>query len=237
VTTVDEHRAALRALDDWEPYLLEHCGLPGPRANLELVAAVADEGGTALLWDLAAREDEFLALCGIVGLGRLAAEGGADAMVTLHERASDQRWRVREAVAMALQRLGDADIQRLLAIIEAWAGEGPLERRAAVAAICEPRLLRDPPVANAALDVLDRVTASLTKESERRAHDVRVLRKALGYGWSVAIVAAPVRGRAMFERLAASDDPDIRWIVRENLAKARLRRLDPSWVERLQRTS
>ena len=55
---------------------------------------------------------------------------------------------------------------------------------------------------------------------------MRVLRKALGYGWSVVIVAAPARGRAVFERLAASDHPDIRWIVRANLAKARLPRLD-----------
>ena len=44
MTKVDEHRAALRALQDWEPYLVDHSGLPGPRANLELIAAVADEG-------------------------------------------------------------------------------------------------------------------------------------------------------------------------------------------------
>ena len=138
---------------------------------------------------------------------------------------------------MGLQRIGDADIERLLAILDAWAGEGPLERRAAVAAICEPRLLRDPAVADAALDLLARLTESLIAEPERRVEGVRTLRKALGYGWSVAIVAAPVRGRAMFERLAASDDPDIRWIVRENLSKARLRRLDLSWVERLQGTT
>ena len=237
MTKVDEHRAALRALHEWEPYLVDHSGLPGPRANLELIAAVADEADERRVWDLVAREDEFLALCGIVGLGRLAAEGDADAVATLHERASDRRWRVREAVAMALQRLGDDDTQRLLTIVEAWADEGPLEQRAAVAAICEPRLLREPPVAAAALDVLERITASLTTRSERRADDVRVLRKALGYGWSVAIVAAPAQGRAVFERLAASDDPDIRWIVRANLAKARLRRLDPSWVERLQGAS
>jgi hypothetical protein len=79
---------------------------------------------------------------------------------------SGRRRRVLEAVAMALQRLGDADIQGLTAIVEAWAGEGPLGRRAAVAAICEPRLLCDPPVATAALDVLERVTGSLATELE-----------------------------------------------------------------------
>jgi hypothetical protein len=187
-----------------------------------LVAAVAAEGDAALLWDLAAREDEFLALCGVVGLGRLAAEGDRDAVATLHERASDRRWRVREAVAMAMQRLGDSDIQRLVAIVEAWAGDGPLERRAAVAAICEPRLLHDPPIAAVALDVLERVTASLTTEPERRADDVRILRKALGYCWSVAVAADPANGLPRFLALSQSGDPDVVWIARQNASKARL---------------
>jgi hypothetical protein len=28
------------------------------------------------------------------------------------------------------------------------------------------------------------------------------------------------------------DDPDVRWIMKENLKKERLKRLDPAWVER-----
>src|SRR5439155_6383706 len=33
---VDRYRNELRTLEDWEPYLKERSGLPGPRANLEL---------------------------------------------------------------------------------------------------------------------------------------------------------------------------------------------------------
>ena len=40
---VDGYRAELRELKRWEPYLKKHCGLPGPRANLELVAAFVVE--------------------------------------------------------------------------------------------------------------------------------------------------------------------------------------------------
>jgi hypothetical protein len=47
----------------------------------------------------------------------------------------------------------------------------------------------------------------------------------LGYGWSVAVAAAPEAGLPLFERLRASADPDARWIVKENLRKARLTRL------------
>jgi hypothetical protein len=41
VGRVDDHAAAPRALDDPEPYLLEHSGLPGPRGNIELGRAAA----------------------------------------------------------------------------------------------------------------------------------------------------------------------------------------------------
>ena len=58
----------------------------------------------------------------------------------------------------------------------------------------------------------------------------RVLRQALGYGWSVAIVGSPATGKAAFERWIDDDDPDVRWIVRENLKKARLRSVDAVWV-------
>jgi hypothetical protein len=37
----------------------------------------------------------------------------------------------------------------------------------------------------------------------------------------------------MFARWCSHDDPDVRWVVRENLGKARLARLDPAWVEQL----
>jgi hypothetical protein len=42
---IDDYRGALRALpvDTWDAYLAERSRLPGPRANLELVQAVAEE--------------------------------------------------------------------------------------------------------------------------------------------------------------------------------------------------
>jgi len=46
---VEEYRRALRELPAWEPFLLERSGLPGPRGNLELAAAVAEEAEEATL--------------------------------------------------------------------------------------------------------------------------------------------------------------------------------------------
>jgi hypothetical protein len=44
VTKIGDYRKTLRRLDGWDDYLREESGLPGPRANLELVHAVAEEG-------------------------------------------------------------------------------------------------------------------------------------------------------------------------------------------------
>src|SRR2546423_6914833 len=57
--SVDTYRAQLKKLKDWEPYLKKHSGLPGPRANLELVAAVAEEADPDRLWRFSASSDEF----------------------------------------------------------------------------------------------------------------------------------------------------------------------------------
>lgn len=58
------------------------------------------------------------------------------------------------------------------------------------------------------------------------------LGKTLGYAWSVAIVADPTAGWLAFERVVAlaRTDPGLRRVVRENLAKKRLVRLDPGRV-------
>ena len=75
--------------------------------------------------------------------------------------------------------------------------------------------------------VLGAITDDLAAISAaaRRDDGFRVLRQALGYGWSVAIAALPADGLARFERLRASPDPDVQWVVRETMRKDRLKRL------------
>ena len=228
MSKVDEHRAAIAGLADWMPYLDAHSGLPGPRGNLELVAACGEEASVARAEELIATGDEFATVCGLVALGRHLGDGDDGHLDVLHTGAADERWRVREGAAMALQRAGDHDLGRAFAVAERWAVDAdPLVRRAAVAAVCEPRLLRDPAFALRALDLLDSITSdhSKTARDDRRSPGLRTLRQALGYGWSVVIVAIPAQGLARFERWADNVDPDVAWIVRENRKKARFKRL------------
>ena len=243
MSKADEYRAKLRTLDSWDAYLLKESGLPGPRGNIELAQIVADEGDrelferyTAYTHDQAPVNSpyEFLAFCGVVGLGRLLAEGDAGILKTLRTHASDPRWRVREAVAMALQRFGDNNMDLLLAEMQKWSTGTPLEQRAAAAALCEPRLLGQARYARAALQILDRITASLERSKTHPREDILVLRKGLGYCWSVAVASLPEEGKAFMEKWVSTTNKDIQWIMQENFKKARLARMDPAWVKKWQ---
>lgn len=230
----DEHAAAVRGIDPVRlpAYLTQRSGLPGPRANLELIAAVADVGDLALFDRLIDTDDEYLVCCGVVGLGAVLAAGPDPAIeARLRRHATDERWRVREAVAMALQRVGDADPDRLAELArELTRDDSPLAWRAAAAGICEPRLLREPSMAAAAIDVCRRCTDALVglPARRRRDDDTRALRQALGYCWSVAVAADPAAGLGSFLALSESGDADVAWIRRENIRKKRLARLLPA---------
>jgi|GEM_PF-93800 hypothetical protein len=227
---VEQYRAELRRLTEWEAYLKKNSGLPGPRANLELVEAVGEEADAERLWRLSASSDEFLALCGTAGLGHIAVSDPVPVISWLRELAADPRWRVREGVAIALQHLGRYSMPRLLAEMEKWSAEGPYLQRAAAAGLCEPSLLKEPEHVARVLKVLDRMTKSLAATSARKTEGFRVLRQALAYSWSVAAAALPEAGRPLMEKWLRSHDKDVAWVMQENLTKGRMVALGPSWV-------
>ena len=239
MSKVDDYRQELKTLDTWDDFLRQASRLPGPRANLELAFAVALEADEERILRYAGlgaeaapanTPEEFLAICGVVGLGYLAARGGAKHFAILRTKASDPRWRIREAVALGLQQYGQVSMEHLLQIMQAWSQGTLLERRAVVATLCEPILLSNRDHARAVLDILDVITASLLEQLERKAEEFKVLRKALAYGWSVAVAAQPEIGKPRIERWIVCQDPDIRWIMKQNLQKKRLSRMDAAWV-------
>lgn len=209
----------------WAGFLTEHSGLPGPRANTELARAYAELADRSQIDDAVGSADEYLAMCGTVGLGAHATD--ARTLAALHRMASDPRWRVREAVAMGLQLLGDNDFGALERIVRRWARDpDPLVVRAAAAAVCEPRLLGTPHAASVAIEICAEATATVTgwPSESRRDSSLRALRQTLGYCWSVAIAAAPEDGLRVFRSLDDTD-ADVSWVIAQNLKKKRLARL------------
>jgi hypothetical protein len=248
----DLNRRALRRLpahpvSSWDAYLAHNCRLPGPHANFELLAAAADEAGEARVrhWCASDRGDDdgheaFLVMCGVVGLGKLAGDAFDETRrvpVLLRQQlrgyANDRRWRVREAVATALQRIGDAYLRPLLEIAEEWVDGTALERRAVVVAVGQPRFVA---ASNAASRervpaFLDRAMASYRAEADRRAPAVVELGTALSAAWSV-VLAGNDRAVAAFDQwvMLATDDADIRAVVAESCATQRLQRALPEAV-------
>jgi len=141
----------------------------------------------------------------------------------LKELAEDPRWRVREGVAMALQRLGQASMSQLIAEMEVWSKGGPQVQRAAAAGLCEPVLLKKADEVRRVLLILDHITRSMAATHDRKHDGFRVLRQAMGYCWSVAAAANPVAARPLFVKWLRSSDPDISWVMKSNLGKERLR--------------
>jgi hypothetical protein len=240
MSKVEDYRKQLRTLQSWDAYLLAESRLPGPRANLELAFAAALEGTeeqltryAALGPDLAPRDtpEEFLAFCGVLGLGYLAARDEGQHFEMIRRCASDPRWRIREAVALGLQKFGEAHFDSLMEMMVDWSQGSLLERRAAVASLCEPDLLQDEHNARRVLDLLAFITASLLDEKDRQSEDFRVLRKTLGYAWSVVAAAQPDAGKQRMEQWIPAKDKHIHWVMKNNLQKKRLIKMDPGWVE------
>jgi hypothetical protein len=46
------------------------------------------------------------------------------------------------------------------------------------------------------------------------------------------VVALPDEGKRLMEKWFCSDDGDVLWIMKENLKKKRLERMDGEWVQR-----
>jgi hypothetical protein len=207
--------------------LLAGSGLPGPRANLPLALAAAEvlDVREARAWvrgevpSAGSGQREYLALCGAAAV---ALRTDREAL----RAARDRRWRVREGVALGLQRLAERDPMGFSEALDAWRGEpDPLVQRARVAAVCEPTLLADPTLAALAIEVCAEATATLQAAPDRRAEAVRVLRQTLGSGWGEAVAADPVHGLPAFRALEHDEDPDVAWIVWANRAKPRFVRL------------
>lgn len=227
----------------WDDYLKKHSGLPGPRGNIELAKAFSQ---TASLMDFKkyARLDEeeapentpevFLVFCGVLGIGEyLAHEHDSGLLNMLRSLANDPRWRVREGVAMAFQTVGRKNIGRLISYAESWIKGTLLEQRAVIAGLCEPDLLHDSEVIDRVFEMLDWATASIIAYDDEQDEDYRVLQKALSYCWSVATVAKPEKGKRKIERWLKEEHPVVNRIIRTNLSKNRMKKVDKQWVEHI----
>lgn len=218
-------------------YLMQNSHLPGPRGNLTLLYEFAKHADAVTVDaclgyiepGTANSPEEFVGMCGILGYAALNKGDIRGATGFIRKYASHSSWRIREAVAMAIQELSDTD-ENTIQCIGPWITGNPLEQRAVVAGLCEPRLLTNETVNREILEIMAQITKGFTHDN-RLSDGEKALRKSLGYGWSVIIAASPDAGKRIFETLFDLPGKHIPWIIRENLKKNRLIRLDENWVQ------
>jgi len=237
-------------------YIIANSNLPGPRGNIDLAQAFADivenhsEQQTRKLWhfctefikisaDEAPTNDprELIPFCGANGIGAIGSispQYFEPAILNLKLLANDSRWRMREAVCFGLQCLLAKRALDTMKQLKGWIGDGTLlELRAVVAAVAEPPILKNQPVAIHALNLQKGVLNRFLNTAERKSEPARVLRKALGFAISVVVGEIPEPGFEFMFDLANSNDPDTRWILKENLKKHRLVKKFPNEIELL----
>jgi hypothetical protein len=246
MTQKELHIKNLINSNNWIEYLKENSGLPGKRANLELLNVFVELGDRSLFEDCLRYDavvaptntnGEFVAMCGAAGLGKLILQGEQHYYDRLKELSNDIRWRVREGVAFALQIIGRTDFKTLIRNIDGWKNGNPYVKRAVVAGLCEPALLKDIQNAEIVLNLLNEIVNSIIYIFDRKTESFRVLKRGLGYGLSVVIVSYPEKGKEVFENLNRQSDKEVKWILNENLKKKRLEKMDKEWTVRMKNAS
>lgn len=239
------------ALDDFKlkevtEYLVSNSNLPGPRANLELASAFADyfdtwKGNDKLLEFLfelanissldAPTDDprEILPFCAVQAFGSLYLKVDEPQRLqildTLKKAMNDRRWRMREAIAMSFQRIAEKDfhvVQELFTSL--YPGSGFLEKRAFIAALAHPPILKSRENVLFCLKISEDILNEIISldENQRKSEEFTVLSKGLEYAISVFVENLPEEGFDMLKRFAAVGNKDIKRILKSNLGKARL---------------
>ncbi len=227
--------------------------LPGPSPNLELgwsfAATCASVGPPAAgVVSTMARLDadfapggtelEFLPLAAVLAAGECAARVPSlrPAMVALlHDAAEDKRFRVRDAVPLALMRAGAAMGPALAADLEGWT-DGYFHAAAALRALTHPEWLSTLPDAAPAVSLLSGAFA-LADGAPRAAERYPGYKALLD-----ALAAAPEPlalrfGAPVFDALAAmtgTTDPKLRALLARILSSKRLVQRHHDEVRRVQ---
>lgn len=218
-----------------------HSGLPGTRANLTLANAFAVEcaaRGKAVdeliftMVDLhpdvarGATEHEFLPLCAVLAIGARGAKDPAvraRAIQALHDSSEDARFRVRDAIPVALARIGEKMGDALVTSMEAWT-DGFFQAAAVLLSFGDVAFLSATSDGDAIVARMDEAFR-LAKDAPRSAArypGYKALIDALGVG--PASVATKY-GPPVFEMLARwtkTDTPELRRAIEQNLASKKL---------------
>jgi len=239
-------------------FLKANSNLPGPRGNLEMAYAFGDcfagdidDVSWAFVVELSNIDSEqapvndpgeILPFCAALAAGSQYTyadnERKSQIKSILRAAMNDDRWRMREGAAMGYQRMAESDFGAVKEIFESlYPDSNFVEKRAIIAALAHPPILKDKDVALYSLKISEDIMDGLAvlKPDELKSGGFKVLSKGLEYALSVFTAYAPDEGFKMLKAFAALPQKDLKRIIRSNLGKARLKDKFPGQVEEVMR--
>ena len=236
-------------------YIKRNSNLPGPRGNLEMAFAFRDTISSQIpskaneLMQLCTEFTNFDSLvaptndpmemvpfCGIIGIGRIGSlnEFHTKCLELVHFHATDERWRMREGIAMALSDLIGSHSEETISQLEIWMQDADwLIYRGIVAGFAEPKILRDEYISKTALRFHDRILEQVLMNENSKNEEFKVLVKALKYTVSVVAAVDPEAGFTFIDKWIRKKSKLISSIIKSNLQKNRLIKLDKDRVNLL----
>jgi hypothetical protein len=243
IATFFDYPAKFREIED---FIAANSNLPGPRGNLTLAFEFADRfkknSISKDLIDLLVKwvnispvevpvnnPRELLPFCGILSLGAYyyyADEATKSLIMDQFKIAmNDPRWRTREGAAMGFQLIAEKDFNPIKKYFSMWYGSSNyLEKRAFVAALAHPPILKNKEIVQFSLKISDDILNDVlsTNKTIRRSEDFIVLSKGLQYALSVFVADLPEEGFDLLKKYAKLNDPELNKIIKSNLGKTRL---------------
>ncbi len=238
-----------------EEYLCMNSNLPGPRGNLTLADKFAGYFKTAFVrkelidflfqWANIPEETapvndrkEYLPFCAILALGAhyyyTEENTKLRIMEQLKKAMNDTRWRVREGVAMGFQYIAEMEFEPVRLYFTKWYMDSNyLEKRAFLAALAHPPILKNKDIVRFSLRMSDDILKDIitSGDESRKTEEFSVLSKGLQYCISVFTAELPEEGFQLLKNYACYKDKDIRKIIKANLSKTRLTKKYPQMVK------
>lgn len=210
--------------------ILEKSNLPSPRANLELLYAFIENASEEEIESCLTVEykekntpEEFALMCGVAAKIRSEAQKHHQVHFDFKPFANHESWRVREGICFGFQKSkAHLSADQMKRNLECLKKGSPLEVRTYIATLSEPALLNGYIDSNELLDEMVQITLDAFSSNDKLSDDLKVLRKALGYCYSVALCSEGA-DQCKFEKLFEyAENKQIKWIIQENLKKKRL---------------
>jgi|GEM_PF-1640777 len=230
--------------DKIKDYLINNSNLPGPAVNLSLSYAFADlikdieysQGMYNIITDWLVNYDEvdvnepkiIIPVSVIQALGEIFNKISINQIKNeIIDRfkyySNDKRWRIREAVCFALQRIGENDFNAINKIFLRWINNASLlEQRAIIVSLAHYPILNKKDNILFSLEISEVILNNILKYEDKKNEDFRIIKKALSFTLSVYVSKLPDDGFKLLEKWAKVDDKDIKDIIKSNLKKSRL---------------